>query len=437
MAEIYEKNTLYTVLRPVVDWNTRHSFRKAETRGLENIPEDGAVILAPNHCNTLMDALVVLRTYKGPTLFGARADIFNNRTVAQIMKFLKIVPMVRQRDGLRNVLKNVEIQETILETLKHGVRVCIFPEGTHRPEKSMLPLKKGIFRLALAADAAIGGEKPVYIVPVGIEYGDFFRYRSTVLVTYGKPVNVTESVRNVNADNEARKIDLLRNELTLKMSELFTYINDSGYLSEKWTLAKMISISSERKPYGNCGTGLQECMQHNRAIISQIEQRSSEHPEAMRKILEKVNEFDRHRRKDRISIYSFRKHNTILNITGKGLAAMICLPYFLFCTAASLPLWVLELFIRNRIKDPAFRNTASFGVKLAGGMIWFLVSAIAAYCLAPWQVATLLLILTVPSYSFFHDYIEGMRRFISDIRIIKCRKTRQAFTSIIEEYNNM
>lgn len=437
MAEVYKKNIFYSLLRPVVDWNTRYSFRKVEIRGVENIPDDGAIILAPNHCNTLMDALVILRSYKGPTIFGARADLFNNRMIAAVMTFLKIIPMVRQRDGLRNVLKNVETQDTIIASLKNDVRVCIFPEGTHRPVKSLLPLKKGIFRTALAADDAFGEEKPVYIVPVGLEYGDFFRYRSTSLVTYGRPINVTEFIKASSAENEAHKTDALRKELTHRLSELFTYIPDSGNVPEKWTLAKMISISSERKPYGNFGTSLHDCMLHNRTIIGQIEKACSEYPERMQDIFEDVKEFECFRKKDRISIYSFRRQNARPVLAGKAFAALVGLPYFIYSLVACLPMWTLELWIRSKVKDRAFRNTASFGVKLAAGLIWFVISVVLAYCLVPWIPATILLLLAIPSYSYFHDYVEGMRRFISDIRIMRCKRLRKRFKSILKKYNEL
>ena len=56
---IYDKDLGYSLLRPIVDWHTKASYRKIEVRGEENLPTDGPVILAANHCNTLMDALVV------------------------------------------------------------------------------------------------------------------------------------------------------------------------------------------------------------------------------------------------------------------------------------------------------------------------------------------------------------------------------------------
>ena len=434
---IYDKDLGYDILRPIVDWCLKHSYRKVEVRGTGNFPTDGPAIIAPNHCNTLMDALVVLSSHKDATVFGARADMFNIKLVAKIMYFLRILPMVRQRDGLRNVLKNVETQEIIVSTLENDVKFCIFPEGRHRPEKSLLPLGKGIFRAALAANARFGDRKPVYIIPAGIEYGDFFRYRSTSLLTYGKPINVTEFVKSLDVENEAQMMEPLRKELTARISELFTYIPDCPQLKEKWVLTKMLAIASGRRHYGNLGTTLSESMEHNREIIASIESACEKHPEKMEKILKDVAEFDKHRRKDGISIYSFRSHKDAVAIAGKSLAAIITLPYFIFSTLISLPMWGAEKAVRHIIKDRAFRNTVSFGMKLGLGIVWFIILAALMFCLTPWYIALATLLLFVPSYSFFHDYIEGMRRFISDIRIAGCKKLRKRFTSIIKDFRSL
>ena len=433
-SKIYEKDWLYDVLRPLVDRNIKSSYRHVEIRGEENLPNDGPYILSPNHCNTLMDALVLLRAFKSRTVFGARADMFNSPFLAKLMFFFRILPMVRQRDGLRNVLKNVETQETIVETLENDVRFCMFPEGRHQAAKSLLPLGKGIFRAALAANAKFGDQKPVYIVPVGLEYGDFFRYRSTSLVTYGKPLNVTEFVKEQTIDNEAQLIDTMRKEIAERMSELFTYIPGGEYLDEKWTLLKMLSVKFSSKQYGDFGTCLYDSMIANRAIAASIEKVSAERPEEIIRILEDVRKFDKHRRKDKISIYSFRKKNELLNIIGKGFAAIIGLPYFIFSSVASLPMWVVEKLVRNKIKDRAFRNTVSFGVKLALGLIWIPAITITAFCTAPWYIAVIISLLSVPAYNYFHDYIEGMRRFLSDIKLTRYSKLREKYRNIVEAF---
>lgn len=434
--KIYDKDLGYSILKPIVDWNTKHSYRKVEVFGRENIPTDGAVIIAPNHCNTLMDALVILRAFEDESVFGARADIFNKPFIAKIMTFVRILPMVRQRDGLRNVLKNNETQEIIVETLENKVRFCMYPEGRHRPAHSLQSLGKGTFRAALAANARFGDKMPVYIVPAGIEYGDYFRYRSTCLITFGKPINVTEFVKGLGVENEVQMIEPLRKELASRMSELITYIKDDEHLYDKWALTKMLAVDKGLR-YGDFGKSLHKGMLANREIVADIEKACETDPEEMEMLLEKVAEFDKKRRKKGISIYSFRKKNEVLNAAGKSLAALIGLPYWIFSAIVSLPMWLTYNILRSKTRDKAFHNTVGFGVKLALGTILFIIYAVLAFCLLPWPYALALTLLTIPSYSYFFDYLEGMRRFISDLRLLGEKKLKSKFEDIVKRFKKI
>ena len=419
---IYDKDFGYNILKPIVDWNLKHSYRKVEVRGKENIPTDGAILIAPNHCNTLMDALVILRAFDDETVFGARADMFNNPFVAKLMYFIRILPMVRQRDGLRNVLKNYETQEIIVDTLKNKVRFCMFPEGRHRAAHSLQVLGKGTFRAALAANADFSDKMPVYIVPAGIEYGDYFRYRSTSLVTFGKPINVTEFIKNTDLENEAQIMDRLRKELSSAMSELITYIKDDENYAAKWTLTKVRALG--------CKGSLYDRMMNNRKIVSDIEKACTDSPEQISELFAKANEFDKERRRKNISIYSFEKKNPTLRVISKGLAAVLGLPYMLFSVIAALPMWVIAEFLKKKIRDKAFRNTAVFGVKLAGNLIFGLIYAILAFCLLPWIYALLFLALAAGAYSYIYDYSEFIRRWISDIRLLSDKNLKKKFASL-------
>ena len=433
---IYDKDLGYSILKPIVDWNAKHSYRKIEVTGKENIPTDGAVIIAPNHCNTLMDALVILQAFKDESVFGARADIFNKPFIAKIMTFVRILPMVRQRDGLRNVLKNNETQEIIVDTLENKVRFCMYPEGRHRPAHSLQTLGKGTFRAALAANSKFGDKMPVYIVPTGIEYGDYFRYRSTCLITFGEAINVTEFVKGLNVENEVQMIEPLRKELASRMSKLITFIKDDEQLYNKWALTKMLAADKGLR-YGDFGRSLHKGMLANREIVADIEKACEDKPEEMEKLLEKVAEFDKKRRKKGISIYSFRKKNEALNAVGKAFAALIGLPYWIFSAIASSPMWLTYNLLRSKTRDKAFHNTVGFGVKLALGTILLITYAILAFCLLPWPYALALTLLTIPSYSYFFDYIEGMRRYISDLKLLGEKKLRGKFKDIVKEFRKM
>ena len=432
---IYERNLGYSFLKAFwVDWKVKHSYHKTQVTGKDNLATDGAVIICANHCNTLMDALVILRSTPQKKVFGARADIFKKKFIANLMYFFRILPMVRRRDGLKNVLQNNDTQEIIVRTLEHNVPFILFPEGTHRTKHSLQQLGKGAFRIALAANEKFGAEKPVYIVPAGIEYGDYFRYRSTCLVNYGKAINVTEFLKEGGFENDPQAIDALRKLLSAKMSELITYIPDDENYESKWTLLKMCAIRGKRKGYGDFGTRLYDSMLENRQIASQIEQFEAEHPEKAAELYSRVSDFEQKRLKAGISIYSFRKCNPKMNIVAKTVAALLGLPYFIFSAIVSLPMWALEKKIRSGVKDPAFGNTVSLGIKLVLHTILSLIYIPLAFCLTKWWIALILIALWLPSFSYFHDYLEGCRRWISDMKLLKNKKLYKEFKSITKEF---
>ncbi len=240
MRKIWEKSPGYSLLRPYADACTRHSYDRAEVRG--TLPEDGAVIIAPNHTSTLMDALVILRSRKGPTVFGARADIFRKPLVAKILRFLRIVPLARIRDGAESVLHNRETFAEIDEVLAHGVPFCLFCEGRHRPMHSLLPVGKGIARIAFAS----ARERQTYVVPTGIEHGSFFRYRRSCKVTFGDPVDVNAFLQAHEHDSEADTYQEFRKLLFRRISSLITYIPDDGNYEARWAEIRPVR---KRRPW--------------------------------------------------------------------------------------------------------------------------------------------------------------------------------------------
>ena len=182
--KIQDYDIKYSLLRHYVDFTLKLSYRNIRYVGCEKIPQDGAVIYAPNHTNALMDALIILAMDRKPKVFVARADIFRKPLFAKILHFLKIMPIMRLRDGFDEVKKNQQTIEKAVDVLHDKVPFCIFPEGQHQAKYSSLPLSKGIFRIAFQAQELMP-DMPLYIIPVGMRYGSFFRFRSTVRVEIG------------------------------------------------------------------------------------------------------------------------------------------------------------------------------------------------------------------------------------------------------------
>ncbi|MCR4860385.1 MAG: 1-acyl-sn-glycerol-3-phosphate acyltransferase [Bacteroidales bacterium] len=191
MAKFWEKDKGYNRLHGYANIVTRSCFRGIKVEGLENLPKDGAVLLAPNHVAAMMDPMLVLLLRKGregAVGFGARSDIFAKPKVGRFLRWLRIMPIARERNGLSEVTKNYDTFDEIVECIGHGTPFCLYAEGTHRPERGMLPVKKGIFRVARLACEKL--DKPVYVVPMGLDYEYFFRAQGRAAVRVGEPIDI-------------------------------------------------------------------------------------------------------------------------------------------------------------------------------------------------------------------------------------------------------
>ncbi len=382
----YEKDWRYLALKCWCDMTVRSLFSKIDSEGWENVPTDGAVIMAPNHCNTLMDALVVLQDRWEGTLFGARADVFRKPILNKFLRFLRILPIPRVRDGLQEVLHNRETMDEVVECLDHGMRYAMFAEGTHRPMHSLLPLKKGITRTALLANERFGDSKPVYIVPMGLEYEDYYRLQTPLRIRYGKPINVTEYVA---AHPDALEAEMHRGLLGIlkeRMSELITYLPDDESYEGRWTLTKMASRDA--------------AMAADEALIAE------------------AAAFERERKAARLSFWSFGQGKPVLSLIAKLILGLLFLPFWIFSAIVSAPLWITAEHIVKGLKDKAFARTARFGVKLAGTPIMVIVWALVFFLCLPLTKAILAFIMATLSFKFFYTGINEGRILLSDIRLL-------------------
>lgn len=420
--KIQDNNLSYSLLKPFVDFCAKRSYRRFEVHGQKNLPQDGALIYGINHSNTLMDALVVLATSHHKKVFMARGDIFANPKVADFLKFARILPLFRIRNGVAAVRSNTGSIEQAVDVVHDKVGLYLFPEGRHRTKHSLLQLSKGIFHIALDSNREFGKEYPIYIVPVGIEYGDYFRYRSTCMVNFGEAINVTDFINNSTEENEAVLMNRLREMLGERISKLITYIPDDEDYEAIWEIVKM---KNEKR-----AGGLYKKMLRNRAAVEKIEQYKTEHPEEAKELFAKVMDFAKERVHQKISVTSTAKKRPLLNAIWKFLLALIGLPYFLASTVVNAIIWIPTLIIKSKMKDKAWGNTICFGGKFLLSPLVFIGGTIALFCTLPWYWALAGAVALFFSYDIWYDYQELVRRMVSDIRWAFKGKLRKAYRNL-------
>ena len=430
-SKIQDRNLGYSILKPYVDFLIKCSYNKILRVGREKLPKDGAIILAPNHTNTLMDALVVLSSDKSRKVFVARADIFRIPILQKIFTFLKIMPIMRMRDGFRAVKQNQEIIDKAVDVLKDKVPFCIFPEGTHQAKYSMLPISKGIFKIAFQAHEELS-DTPLYIVPVGIRYGDFFRFRSSVRLEFGEPINVGEYIAEHAEQTQSEQMNGMKDMLTERLRSVILYVpNDENYNATIETCAALESyevaqLGSENK----AKHALDIQLLANRATLKRIESLKESNPEEAAKLFELANEAYQLRQKKGIDIASISAKKPLLSRTARNVITLCTLPYTIPASILASPVVILSQFISTKIKDPAFGNSIKYVVNLVLWTLLVVVYGVLAFTLLPWQWAIVATLLAAPAPFVAHELWKTVRLAISDIKLIRTKRLKTIYSQI-------
>ncbi len=121
-------------------WIFAHLLYKLNVKGIENVPEDGPVIIAGNH-TSYIDWLLIYGVCKRPTRFVIYYKYFYVPVLKHFFKQAKLIPIAGRNENGRIMEKAFD---SISSELKEGEVVCIFPEGNVTKTGNIASFKPGI-----------------------------------------------------------------------------------------------------------------------------------------------------------------------------------------------------------------------------------------------------------------------------------------------------
>lgn len=163
-------------------------YRRCEVEGLENIPATGPVLLCANHPSALVDAVVIQAVCPRLVHPLARSGLFRNPLIRPMLALIQAVPIHRRQDTGGDTSANVDAFATCYRLFAGGEVLLIFPEGLSHADPGLRGLKTGAARLALGALEA-NGVAPL-VLPVGLNFSEIGRFRSSVFIKIAKPLPV-------------------------------------------------------------------------------------------------------------------------------------------------------------------------------------------------------------------------------------------------------
>jgi 1-acyl-sn-glycerol-3-phosphate acyltransferase len=421
---IEKYSTGYALLKSVAGfWHNNVFYRRVIVLGRENINPDHHLIFAPNHQNALMDALAVLFTHHGQPVFLARADIFKKKLIASILYFLKILPVYRIRDGFSSLKANDEIFIKTIDVLKNKNGVVILPEGDHAGYRRLRQLKKGICRVAFQSDEATGFNLKIKIIPVGIEYSHYTRFRQVLTVAYGKPVEVSEFYELYKVSPE-RALNALRSKLSEEMISNMVHISSEADYEAIDELRSMIN--------GRSGDDIRfPKLFRDRQLIDNLNKLKTDDPAKYERICELSLDIKRRTKELNVDYRLLEKKKHPLGWLVAGiLGIFLTFPLFIYGNIFNLTFLEIPNLRIRKIKDLQFHSSMKYGISLALAFVFIpLYLGLSLIIFPPWWLG-LLIFLSLPlSGLFAWDYYLVFKRIKGGF------KARNYFLNKNEEFD--
>ncbi|MBQ4626453.1 MAG: 1-acyl-sn-glycerol-3-phosphate acyltransferase [Clostridia bacterium] len=197
-----DRETGFRVIRSIINPLFKFYYTP-EIIGAENIPEEGAIVVAGNHMH-IMDQCHIFLATERTIHYIAKKEYFDGK-FAWFFRLAGCIPVDRSR-------KDLSCAMSAMKVLKKDGAIGIFPEGTrNKTDKFLLPFKSGAVSMAQKTGAKI--------VPFGVAGNYKFRSKN-LRVVIGKPFDpskmTTEEAREKLRDEIGRLMKEAAGENTAK-----------------------------------------------------------------------------------------------------------------------------------------------------------------------------------------------------------------------------
>ena len=448
-SKINKKNWKYEILYRYLQ--LVHNFvyyRQYRVKGKENFPKNEGFLIIGNHQNSLNDALGILFIDpKSHPIYIARADIFKKPLLGKLMRFIRIMPAFRQRDGKEELDKNNIVFNEAMRIMSEGDCVAIFPEATHMDGRYLGQFKKGFARIAFGAAEQSDFKINLKIVPVTNNYSDYFRFQTKLLITVGKPFEFSE-LYDLYKENPEKARYQLTQKARAAVEELMVNLDDVPNYPQLETICtayrdkyitdhklKLRQIESEAQADIAAANVLRSFRENN--------------PEQYNTLIDKAREYGSLLKELKLRDWIFGHKPSFFGFLLKAVVWLALLPLWIVCAVLNFVPYYAGFLVTNKVKDKMMGPSIHFGLGMLVTMpLWNLIVAVTAGIVShSWLVAIASLVLlpfTMILYSrskgSFKKLINRIRRsnFVAkkDRRYMRATELRNQIIAVMDALLN-
>ena len=167
-----------------------------------------------------------------------------------------------------------------------------------------------------------------------------------------------------------------------------------------------------------------ERLERSQQLLKKIEKAKTEQPEIMRDFFAQVKAFARLRKRWHVYADALSYRASSLKLFGVALLLLLEVPYFFVSLLVMLPYLLISEFLVCWQSDNAMYNSIRYVLSLIFYPLSMVVASVVCFSLFKWWLALIFVVLLVPSYMFFYDYMRLVRLCYSSLVLRYNRELR-------------
>ncbi len=403
-------------------------FRRVEVVGLEHVPLKSPVIFVLNHPNALVDPAFLLSLAPRRVCFLAKAPLFRMPVIGFLVRAMDCLPVYRHQDEGEDVSKNREMFVAARKLLASGGTIAICPEGVSHDEPRLRPIKTGAARIALGA-VSTAEVLDLKIVPAGLYYTSKTKFRSAVLLYFGKPLEV-EAVK-LEPDGNPPRADV--RELSNRIeSALRAVMLDAEHEEALQTISRAERIFSS-DPAASGNESLAGELQLQQRFLQAYHLLCERAPERLRKLEIRMSRFEQELTQagvdpDELSPPT-STGDVFKHLITRVVVFLVLLLPALLGALVHYPAYRLGGYLATRFSRNDYDVVST--VKIMSAMLLFpltwLLVAVIGYTLQGWPLALLALVAAPLAGYVAIRFFEELDKFLGSLRALAFFLVRRRF----------
>lgn len=375
-----------------VDWVI---LNKTIIIGMDKIPKDKPILFAPNHQNALSDPMAVLLNTKYQPVWLGRADMFKNKTTAAILRFFKIMPVYRLRDGKDQLSRNDKTFANSIKVLVDNGALALFPEAAHTGKRQMIAHKKAAPRIVFMAEERAGYNLNIQIIPTGIYYSSYWKFNRNLIVNFGDPIPANQFIEEYKENPNAASL-AMRNKIYEGIEPLIFEIRSKKHYDDFEQITEIYGkhlLANQNIKYS-----IVNLFKSNQVLAKKLDKLEEEKPEETVTLVQQTHIYNSLLKEFKLRSWLVENHkNNVSKIILNKLLLLIGFPIFLFgFLFNAIPFFAIDIPIRKKIKDIAFWSTFFLALGMTVFPIVYLLELLAFSWLIPGIWLKLAFLISLP-----------------------------------------